>query len=192
MIALHLVWQNLNPLRWARCISTQYTVSWCLFHVFCLYHARRGLVKSSLHGSLYSLSMGFTAVKNTVCLSLLKICPPGIKAEFVMACKLIAHQIWYMYSKKLSGINTLSWSEGSMGLGPEYLEELGDKEFLVLTSQYNVEIFSCCLRLLALCSSTFHQTNAESSQNRSEDHLLISRIQSPHLLLEVIDHDEEE
>ena len=40
------------------------------------------------------------------------------------------------------------------------LEELGDKEFLVLTSQYNVEIFSCCLRLLPFCSSKFHQTNA--------------------------------
>ena len=51
------------------------------------------------------------------------------------------------------------------------LEELGGKGFLVLTDQYSIEIFSCCLRLLALYSSTFHQTNAESSQNRSEDNL---------------------
>ena len=72
------------------------------------------------------------------------------------------------------------------------LEELGDQEFLVLMNQYNIEIFSCCLRLLPFCSSTFHQTSAESSQNRSEDNLFISRIQSHHLLLEVIDHDEEE
>ena len=72
------------------------------------------------------------------------------------------------------------------------LEELGDKEFRVLTNQYNIEIFSCFLRLLAFCSSTCHQTNTESSQNRSEDNLLISRIQSHHLLLAVIDHDEEE
>ena len=72
------------------------------------------------------------------------------------------------------------------------LEELGDKEFLVLMDQYNNEIFSCCLRLLPFYSSTFHQTNAESSRNRSEDNLLISRIQSLHLLLEVDDHDEEE
>ena len=42
------------------------------------------------------------------------------------------------------------------------------------------------------CSSTFHQTNVENTQNRSEDDLLISRIQSLHLLLEVDDHDEEE
>ena len=62
------------------------------------------------------------------------------------------------------------------------LEELGDKEFLVLTSQFNIEIFSCCLRLLSFCSSTFHQTNAESSQIRSEDDLSISRIQSLHLI----------
>ena len=72
------------------------------------------------------------------------------------------------------------------------LEELRDNELLVLTSQYNIEISSCCLRFLAFCSSTFHQTNAESSQNRSEDTTLISRIHTPHHLLEVDDHDEEE
>ena len=71
------------------------------------------------------------------------------------------------------------------------LEELGGKEFLVLTSQYNIEIFSCCLRLLPFYSSTFHQNNVESSQNRSEDNPLISRIESLHLLLEVDHHDEE-
>ena len=47
-----------------------------------------------LYGSLCSLSMGFTAVKTTVCLSLLEFCPPGINPEFVMECKLIAHPIW--------------------------------------------------------------------------------------------------
>ena len=40
-----------------------------------------------------SLTMGFTAVKNTVCLSLLEFCPPGINPEFVMECELIAHPI---------------------------------------------------------------------------------------------------
>ena len=72
------------------------------------------------------------------------------------------------------------------------LEELGDKEFLVPMDQCNIEFFSCCFRLLPFYSSTFHQTNAESAQNRSEDNPLISRIQSLHLLLEVDDHDEEE
>ena len=72
------------------------------------------------------------------------------------------------------------------------LEELGDKEFLVLMDQYNIEISSCFLRLLPLYSSTFHQTNVESAQFRSEDNLLISRIQSLHRLLEVDDHDQEE
>ena len=51
------------------------------------------------------------------------------------------------------------------------LEELGDKEFLVLMDQYNIEIFSCLLRLLPLYSSTFHQTNVEIVQDRSEDDL---------------------
>ena len=72
------------------------------------------------------------------------------------------------------------------------LEELGGKEFLVVTDQYNIEIVSCCLRLLPFCSSTLHQTNVESAQKRSDDDLSISRIRSLHLLLAVIDHDEEE
>ena len=71
------------------------------------------------------------------------------------------------------------------------LEELGDKEFLLM-DQYNIEIFSCFLRLLPLYSSTFHQTNVETAQNLSEDNLSISRIRSLHHLLEVEDHDEGE
>ena len=39
---------------------TQYTVSWCLFHFFCLYDARRGLVKSSSCGEVGLL--GFASV----------------------------------------------------------------------------------------------------------------------------------
>ena len=58
--------------------------------------------------------------------------------------------------------------------------------------QYNIEIFSCCLRLLPFYSSTYHQTNVENSQIRAEDNLLISRIQSLHPLLDVDHHDEEE
>ena len=72
------------------------------------------------------------------------------------------------------------------------LEELGCKEFLVLTDQYSIEFFSCCLRLLPSCSSTHRQTDVESSQICSKDHLSVSRIRSLHLLLEVILRVEEE
>ena len=71
------------------------------------------------------------------------------------------------------------------------LGELGGKEFL-LKNQCNTEIFSCFLRLLPWCSSTFHQTNVENTQNGSEDKLSISTIQSLHRLLEVDSHDEED
>ena len=71
------------------------------------------------------------------------------------------------------------------------LEELGVKEFLVLMDQYNIEIFSCCLLLLPLYSSTFHQTNVEIAQDRSEDTPVFSRSQSHHHLREVDDRDEE-
>ena len=66
------------------------------------------------------------------------------------------------------------------------LGELESKEFLVLTNQYNIEIFSCCLRLLPLCSSIQHQTDIENAQICSEYHLSVSRIQSLHLLLKVV------
>ena len=72
------------------------------------------------------------------------------------------------------------------------LEELEDQEFLVLMDQYNIEIFSCFLRLLPLYSSTFHQTNDDKTQDDPEENLFFSRIQSLHRLLEVDDHDEEE
>ena len=66
------------------------------------------------------------------------------------------------------------------------LEELGGKEFLVLADKHSIEIFSCCCRLLPFCSSIHPQTNVESTQICSEDHLLVSRIRSLHLLLEGI------
>ena len=69
---------------------------------------------------------------------------------------------------------------------------LKSSEEFLLKDRYIIEIFSCFLLLLLLCSSTFHQTNVESAQNRFEDNPLISRIQSLHHLLEVDYHDEED
>ena len=71
-------------------------------------------------------------------------------------------------------------------------EELEGKELLVLTSQDSIEIFSFFLRLLPSYFSTFHQTNIESTQICSEDHLSVSKIQSHHLLLEIVLRFEEE
>ena len=68
-----------------------------MFHpccMLCMYCARRGAFKSISYGSLCSLFIGFTEEKNTVCLSLLKLCPPGINPEFVMECTLTAHPMW--------------------------------------------------------------------------------------------------
>ena len=66
------------------------------------------------------------------------------------------------------------------------------KAFLVLMDHCDVENVSCCLHLLPFYSSTFHQTNVESTQICSEDHLSVSRIRSHHLLLEVVLRVEEE
>ena len=64
-----------------------------VFSTFCLNHASRGASRSMSYGSLCSLFIGSTAVKNTVCLSLLEFCLPGIDPEFVVECTLIAHPI---------------------------------------------------------------------------------------------------
>ena len=53
------------------------------------------------------------------------------------------------------------------------LEELGDKGFLVLMDQHNIEIFSCFLLLLPFYSSTFHQTNVERDHRVDEEYLVV-------------------
>ena len=107
--------------------------------------------------------------------------------------KLTAHPIWYMYSKKLFGINTLSWRVGSMGFPPEWPWRVGwVKNFLSWWISTILKSFLVASRLLSSCSSTFHQTNIESAQMCSEDHLSVSRIRSHHLLLEAFLRAEEE
>ena len=69
-----------------------------------------------------------------------------------------------------------------MGLLPEWPWRA--RRYRISCPDESVQIlkfFSCCLRLLPFCSSTFQQTNVEIAQNRSEDNLIISRIQSLHL-----------
>ena len=150
------------------------------------------LLARTMGGSLCSLFIGFTAVKNIVCLSLLEFCPPGINPEFVMECNWLHIRYDKCTRRNCPELTHCLVVMDQWDCVLNDLEELGDKEFLVLMSQYNIEIFSCCLRLLAFCTSTVHQTNVEIAQNGSEDNLLFSRIQSPHLRLAVIDHDEEE
>ena len=110
------------------------------------------------------------AVQNTVCL-LIQICPPGVNPARrnrpeLIHCPAMKEQLDSLKSS--------------------------DKEYLVLMDQYNIEIFSCCLRLLPLYFSTFHPTNVEIAHDRSKDIPLFSRIQPLHRLLEVDDHDEKE
>ena len=192
MITFGLVWQNFNPLRWASCISTQYTVFWCLFR-FCLYDARRGLVKSISCGSLWFLVHTIHSRKE-YCLSV-----PA--QNFVLPLSILNWR-WsvnwlHIQCDKCIWRNCLELPhcpvmKDQWDCVMNDLEELRGKEFLVLTDQCSIEIFSCCLRLLPSCSSIHHQTNIKSAQICSEDHLSVSRIRSHHLLLEVILHAEEE
>ena len=83
--------------------------------------------------------------------------------------------------------------EGSSGLRLEWLLKSSEtKKFLSWRVSTTLKSFLVALRLLPFSFSTIHQTDAECSQIRSEDNLLISRIQSFHLLLQVIVHDEKD
>ena len=83
--------------------------------------------------------MGCTAVKNTVCLSLLEFCPPGINPEFVMECKL---HIQYDKCTRRNCSESIHCpvKKDQWDCVLNDLEELEGKEFLVLTNQYNIEI----------------------------------------------------
>ena len=173
-------------------MSTQYTVFWCFFHVFCLYQARRGASRPMLFGSLCYLFTRSTDVMNTVCF-LLNFCPPGINTEFMMECKNWLHiRCDKCTRRNRSELIHCPVMKDQWDWVLNDLEELGDKECLVLMDQYNIEIFSFFLRLLPLYSSTVHQTNVERKNIVPKMILLISRIQPFHRLLEVDDHDEEE
>ena len=172
-------------------MSTQYTVFWCFFHAFCWYHARRGASTSILFGSLCSLFIGSTGRKNTVCLLLNFFLPVSI-LNWWWNVNWLHIRCDECTRRNCSELKHCPTVQDQWDCVLNDFEELGDKAFRVLMDQYNIEIFSCCLRLLPFYSSTFHQTNIENSQIRSEGYLLISRIQSLHLLLQVDDHDEEE
>ena len=79
---------------WASFKLHQYTVLWWAFQV-CLYGAILGLPRS--HSTSFRscrASIGFTAVKNTDCLSLLRLFPPGISPLLIMECISKAFPMW--------------------------------------------------------------------------------------------------
>ena len=109
-----------------------------LSHVF-LYTAILGLFRSYWTSSRSSLAyIGFTAVKNTDCLSFLRL-PLGIGPLLITECISSAFLMWQMHSAKSSGNRTLSCNVGSKRLPPECpwialkyrkcLEELGFKQY---------------------------------------------------------------
>ena len=166
----------------------QYTVSWCLFHVFLSYHAKTRCFQVNLMRIFVFLVRGMHRRKE-------------YRLSFVLPVSIL--NSWWSVNwlhirydkstrKNCSELRHCPVVKEQWDSVLNDLEELGDKEFLVLMDQYNIEIFSCFLRLLPLYTSIFHQTNVEIAQDRSEDNLLISGIQSLHHLLEVDYHDEEE
>ena len=140
--------------------------------------------------------MGFTAVKNTICLSLLEFWPPAINPELVMECTLTLHIKYDKQStrRKCSESTHFPAVQDQWGCVLNDLAELGSKEFLVLTDQHSIEIFTCCLgSSLPFCSSIHHQTNMlRVLKFVPKITLSVSRIRSPHLLLSVVLRIEEE
>ena len=58
-------------------------------------------------------------MKNTDCLSLLRLLPPGISPPLIIECISLALPMWLMYSVKSSGNSTLSCNAESTRLPPE-------------------------------------------------------------------------
>ena len=61
----------------------------------------------------------FTAVKNTACLSVLRLFPPGINPFLIIEFNSLAFPSWLMYSVNPFGNNTLSCNSGSTAFSPE-------------------------------------------------------------------------
>ena len=83
------------------------------------------------------------AVKNTDCLSLLLLFPPGISPPRTMECISKTFPMWWMYSAKSSGNNILSCNDESTKISPEcpwiasevqefLLDEKGLKQYWIL------------------------------------------------------------
>ena len=117
---------------------TKSSVFWWSFHVF-LYGTILGFVKShEVSSTQFSSSIGFTVVKNTACLPLLRLLPRRINPFLTKEFNSFAFPTWYMYSVNPFGNSTLSCNAGSIALSPECpwiapkyemcLEELGFKQ----------------------------------------------------------------
>ena len=103
------------------------------------YGAILGFVKShGVSSKQLSSSIGFTTVKNTDCLPLLRLCPPSINPLLIVECIPLTFPTWWMYSVNSFGNSTLSCNSGSIAIPPECLwidlqyriclEELGFKQ----------------------------------------------------------------
>ena len=67
----------------------------------------------------YSSSIGFIVVKNTACLPLLRLFPPGVNPFLIIEFNSLAFPKWWMYSAKPFGNSTWSCNSESKILSPE-------------------------------------------------------------------------
>ena len=65
-------------------------------------------------------SIGFTIVKNTACLPLLRLFPPGINPFLIKEFTSLAFPTWLLYSVNIFGNSTLSCNAGLKALSPEF------------------------------------------------------------------------
>ena len=108
-----------KPFSWASFKLHQNAVFWRRFQVF-LYGAILGFVRS--HGVSpmpCTSSIGFTEVKKTACLPLLKLVPPGFNSFLIIEFDSFAFPTWRMYSVNPFGNSTLSCNAGSIARSPE-------------------------------------------------------------------------
>ena len=96
----------------------QYIVFGWGLQVFCM--ERSSACPSRIGFSiLWSSSIGFTVVKNSLPVPFLELLPPGINPLLIIECISLTFPMWLMYSVGSSGNSTLSCNAGSTKLSPE-------------------------------------------------------------------------
>ena len=89
--------------------------------------------------------IGFTAVKNTDCLSLLRLFPPVISPLLIMERISKAFPMWYTYSAESSGHSTLSCNVGSARVNCSEVQEFIGRVWIHAVLKHFVRSSPFCL-----------------------------------------------
>ena len=143
-------------------MSTQYAVFWCFIHALCMDCTRRGASKSNMWRSLWFFVHKIHKREEYRLSLLLEFFLPVSILNLWWSVNWLAHPIRWMYSRKCPEITHCPEVKDQWDCVLNDPEELGDKEFLVLTDQYNIYTVSWCF-LHACCMDCIRRGASNSN-----------------------------